>query len=182
MNEFEMAAYLDRRLQPSDRDRIERHLASCEDCRLELTQTYHILAGMRRRKWGFAGGILLATAATLLFVVRPVMVQVPEEHAAPPLRETAGIASLIGYGPSGEVATRSLRFVWGAAPNVTTYRLTVSGADGLPLWSASTLDTSVTLPDSVGLQVGRRYFWVADALLDDGATRSTGLREFQPVP
>jgi hypothetical protein len=182
VNEFEVAAYLDRQLQPSDRDRIERHLANCVDCRLELAQTHRILAGMRRRKWVVAGGILLATAAALVLVVRPVLVQTTEVTASSALRETAGSASLIGYGPSGEVALRSIRFVWGRAANATTYRLTVSGADGVPVWSASALDTSVTLPDSVRLQVGRRYFWLADALLDDGATRSTGLREFQPVP
>ncbi|MEP7327273.1 MAG: zf-HC2 domain-containing protein [Gemmatimonadota bacterium] len=182
MNEFEVAAYLDRQLPSSDRERIERHLANCVDCRLEITETSHILARGRRQRLGFAGGILLATAAALLLVMRPVMVRAPEGPVSPPLRETADIAPLIGYGPSGEVTFRSLRFVWGSAPNATAYRLTVSAADGVPVWSASTLDTIVILPDSVRLQAGRRYFWLADALLDDGATRSTGLREFQPVP
>lgn len=182
MNEFEVAAYLDRRLQPPDRERITRHLANCADCRLEISEMSYLLARVRRRRVVFAGGILLATAAALLLVVRPVMVHPAEDLASPALRETGGNASLIGYGPSGEVAFGSIRFVWGAAPSATTYRLTVSGADGVPVWSASTLDTSATLPDSVRLQVGRRYFWLADALLDDGATGSTGPREFQPVP
>jgi hypothetical protein len=75
----------------------------------------------------------------------------------------------------------SLRFVWGAVPGVATYRLTVSGADGAPVWSGSLPDTALALPDSVTLLVDQRYFWVVDALLDDGATRSTGLHEFRPV-
>jgi hypothetical protein len=56
--------------------------------------------------------------------------------------------------------------------------LTISRADAHPVWSLSSTDTVATLPDSVGLRPSERYFWVADALLSDGTTRSTGLREF----
>ena len=182
MNEFEVAAYLDRQLQPADRTRIERHLVACGECRTEIAELSHHLARGRRRRLAVAGGLLVATAAALILVIRPAGVRTPEGAASSLLREAANSAPLIGYGPGGEIALRSLRFVWAPAPNATAYRLTVSGADGLPVWSGSTLDTAVTLPDSVRLQTGRRYFWLADALLDDGATRSTGLREFQPVP
>jgi hypothetical protein len=39
----------------------------------------------------------------------------------------------------------------------------------------------VILPASVTLRAGDRYFWVADAILEDGSSRSTGLREFIPI-
>lgn len=181
MNEFEVAAYLDRRLPAPDRDRLERHLAGCEDCRQEVSEIHRILVRGRRRRRILVGGALLATAAALLLVVRPTLFAPHGDIGAPPIRDAGGSPTLIAYGPSGEAALRSLRFVWGAAPGVTTYRLTVSGEDGVTIWTGSVSDTTVFLPDSVRVQAGRRYFWIADALLQDGAARSTGLREFQPT-
>ena len=181
MNEFEVAAYLDRRLPASDRDRLERHLADCEDCRQEVSEIHRILVRGRRRRRILVGGVLLATAAALLLVVRPAVLASRGAIGTLQVRDAGSSPTLIAYGPSGEAALRSLRFVWGAAPGVTTYRLTVSGDDGVPVWTASVSDTVMILPDSVRLQAGRRYLWIADALLQDGATRSTGLREFQPT-
>jgi hypothetical protein len=73
-----------------------------------------------------------------------------------------------------------LRFVWASAPNAISYRLTLTDANGSTIWTNSGLDTVVALPDSVLLTVGARYFWVADALVSDGQSRSTELREFVP--
>ena len=63
-----------------------------------------------------------------------------------------------------------------------TYRLTVTRGDGAAVWSYSGVDTVAALPDSIVLRPGQRYLWVADALLSDGTTRSTGLREFGRAP
>jgi len=62
-----------------------------------------------------------------------------------------------------------------------TYRFTVTGSDGVAVWFRSGTDTVITLPDSIVLRPGQTYLWVADALLADGATRSTGMREFVPA-
>ena len=173
MNEFEMAAYVDRRLGPADRERVEAHLAGCAECRHEMLEVRGLLRHAARPRRLIVAASLLAAAAALVLFVRPATLA--------PVRDAGTSPVLTAYGPTGDAALASLRFVWGAVPGVATYRLTVSGPDGAPVWSGSVADTAWALPDSVTLQVDQRYFWVADALLDDGSTRSTGLHEFRPV-
>jgi anti-sigma factor RsiW len=173
IGEFEMAAYLDRRLGTADRDRVEGHLAGCAECRQEMLQVRGLLGRSARPRRLLVGASLLAAAAALVLIVRPAVIG--------PVRGDGNPSALTAYGPTGDAALASLRFVWGAVPGVATYRLTVSAADGVPLWSGSVADTVMALPDSVVLQADQRYVWFADALLDDGSTRSTGLHEFRPV-
>jgi hypothetical protein len=89
---------------------------------------------------------------------------------------------LVAYGPTGDAKRESLRFVWGSAPNVVSYRLSLTSADGAQIWSQSGVDTVASLPPTVSLRIGQRYLWVADAVTNDGSTRSTGLREFSLIP
>lgn len=173
IGEFEMATYLDRRLGAADRDRVEGHLAGCAECRQEMIQVQGLLGRSGRPRRLLLGAGLLAAAAALILIVLPASVG--------PVRSGGAPSILTAYGPTGDVPLSSLRFVWGAAPGVATYRLTVSGVDGVPLWSGSVADTVMALPDSVRLQADQRYVWFADALLGDGSTRSTGLHEFRPV-
>jgi anti-sigma factor RsiW len=183
LSEAEAAAYLDRGLSLAERDRVEDHLASCPDCRAQLMEARRILAHVRRPKRSvLIGSIAAAAAAVLIFLVRPATH--PAEQLAPAnvLRGSVEATRLKAYGPTGETPARALRFVWSAAPGVATYRLTVTRGDGATVWSQGSTDTSLALPDSVALRPHQRYFWVADALLGDGGTRSTGLREFDPVP
>lgn len=173
MNEFEMAAYVDRRLAAADRERVENHLAGCADCRREALEVRGLLRHAARPRRFFIAASLLAAAASLFLFVRPASVDQVRVGDAP--------ATLVAYGPTGEAPLTSLRFVWGAVAGVASYRLTVSGGTGAPVWSGSVADTTWALPDSVTLRADQRYFWVADALLEDGSTRSTGLHEFRPV-
>jgi anti-sigma factor RsiW len=173
MNEFELAAYVDRRLGPADRERVEGHLAGCADCRREVLEVRGLLRHAARPRRLLLGAGLLAAAAALLLMVRPANLD--------PVRDGGSTPALTAYGPTGDAALASLRFVWGAAPDVATYRLTVSGTDGAAVWSGSVADTATALPDSVILRADRRYFWVADALLHDGSTRSTGMHQFRLV-
>jgi hypothetical protein len=173
VDEFEMAAYLDRRLDAADRDRVEGHLAGCADCRQEMLEVRGLLRRGARPRRLLVGASLLAVVAALVLIVQPGGIEQVRGGGTAP--------SLTAYGPTGDASQSSLRFVWGAAPGVATYRLTVSGGDGVPVWSGSVADTVMALPDSVTLQADRRYVWIADALMGDGSTRSTGLHEFRPV-
>ncbi len=173
MKDVEMAAYVDRRLYGADRERVEAHLADCAECRKELRDVRSILRHAARPRRLLVGAGLLAAAASLLLILRPAVVD--------PVRGGGTPSALTAYGPTGDAALASLRFVWGAAPGAAAYRLTVSGADGVPVWSGSVPDTVMALPDSVSLRVDQGYVWIADALMNDGSTRSTGLHEFRPV-
>lgn len=173
MNEFELAAYVDRRLSPADRERVEGHLVDCPDCRRELVEVRGMLRSAARPRRLLLVAGLLAAAAALVIIIRPAQLE--------PLRGGGVAQGLVSHGPTGEVRSSPVRFAWGGVPGVTTYRLTLAGTDGATIWSASVADTTASLPDSVTLRAGIRYFWVADALLDDGSTRSTGLHEFRLV-
>jgi len=177
MNELEIAAYLDRRLSGVERERVESHLAGCAECREELVETHKLLRRARRPRVLFIMGAA-AAAAALTLLVGPGLLQRPTVTADSLLRHDDSPATLVAHGPLGEVRPGPLRFVWASEPRATTYRLTVAQADGQPVWTRSGSDTAVALPDSVSLTPGGRYLWVADALLDDGGSRSTGLREF----
>jgi hypothetical protein len=181
MNEYEIAAYLDRRVTAAEQERIEGHLAGCGECRQEVIQSHRLLRRIGRPKRLLLIGTLLAAAAVLVVMVRPALVAPGAEVVTPGMRDGGNGSPLVAYGPSGETALTSLHFVWSPASSATTYRLTVSRSDGVPVWSSSTADTALTLPDSVVFRVGDSYFWVVDALLSDGSTRSTGLHEFRPA-
>jgi hypothetical protein len=121
------------------------------------------------------GGAIAAAIVLVFVIVRPDSSET--DQRALMRSDTAG-EPLVAYGPIGTPNRLGLRFVWGAVPGAESYRLTVSRGDAHALWSSSGTDTVATLPDSVTLRVNERYYWVADALLSDGTTRSTGLREF----
>jgi len=173
MTDVEMAAYLDRRLSAGDRERAEAHLADCAECREEMVQGRGLLRRAGRPRRIVVGAGLLAAAASLFLFLRSPVVDPFRGGETPP--------ALTAYGPTGEVSPAALRFVWAAAPGATGYRLTISGGNGVPLWSGSVTDTVFALPDSVTLGADQRYVWIVDALLSDGATRTTGLHEFRPV-
>jgi hypothetical protein len=174
-----VAAYLDQRLPPADRTRLVRHLIVCDECRLEVSETQALLARRGHRRW-FAVAGLIAAAALLVLVLRPAVAP-SDPPSAIAIREGGSSSTLTAYGPVGEAGGDSLRLVWAAAPGATVYRVTVSAVGGRALWSASTADTSVIVPDSARLETGMVYYWVADALLANGTTRSTGLRGFEIV-
>ncbi len=179
MDTLDVARYLDRRLPAEHRARVEAHLAGCNSCRDEVVAVSGLLAHARRRR-RLVFTAPLAVAAAILLVLLPRMGN--RQNQGLELRRGASADVLTAYGPLGESASARPRFVWGAVPNVQSYRLTVSRANGTTLWSGSSADTGRSLPDSMTLHAGASYWWVADALLDDGTSRSTGVHNFRVAP
>jgi anti-sigma factor RsiW len=177
VTDTEIAAYLDRSLTPAQRDRVEDHLAACQDCRQHLLETKELLERVRRPRKLLVGGTLAAAAALVFLLVRPN----PAAMDRAVMRNDGAAVPLVAYGPIGTAPRAGLRFVWGTVAGAESYRLTVSGEDARTVWSSSGIDTLAALPDSVVLRPNERYHWVADALLSDGSARSTGLREFGVV-
>jgi hypothetical protein len=179
LTNIEMARYLDRKLSSDERDRVEAHLASCANCRELTLGSQRVLRKVQRPRRLIAVGALAAAAAVLIVIGRlePETPDVARERAP-----VANTTSLIVYGPTGSTSIANLRFAWGAAENVESYRLSLTTADGAEVWSHSGLDTTAVPPSSVSLRPAGNYFWVVDAVLKDGTTRSTGLREFSLAP
>lgn len=180
MDDLEMAAYLDHRLSGTDRERAEAHLAGCAECRADLAESYQLRRRVRRPRRLAIGSLAAATAITLL-IVRPGLDARRSSADEALLRHGADAAVIVAYGPLGETSLSPIRFVWGAQAGAASYRLTVTRSDGSAIWSHSSTDTAATLPVAIVLPTHERCLWVVDALLNDGGTRSTGLREFQLI-
>lgn len=181
MNELQIAAYLDRGLSIPDRDRLEEHLATCSECRANVLEAQALVARVRRPRKTFYGIGLIAVAAAMLLMIRPISKSPDTNTTSPLTRDIPTTGQILGYAPTGEVPVRAVRFAWAPVAGVMTYRLTVSAADGTPVWSTSINDTLAILPESIPLRSDNRYYWVVDALLSDGSPRTTGLREFGTV-
>jgi hypothetical protein len=181
VTDLEIAAYLDRGLSIVERDRMEDHLGECPECRRHVLDADELVRRVRRPRRLIIGGAVVAAAAALILVAMPSLRRSDGALENPLYRDAAASSTLIAYGPAGESRVGSLRFIWSPARGAMSYRLTVSRADGATVWTQSGRDTVATLPASITLRVGDRYFWVSDALLADGGSRSTGLREFTPI-
>ena len=158
----EVAAYLDHALSPSDRSRVEEHLAECDVCRAEVIEVAQLLrAQPRRRGWYVPLGVAAAAAAVLLLVwPRPA-----EEPALPPnYREpvVTTTAAPSAIAPRGAIIAAS-RFVWTGVPHADRYRLTVFDGTGRVVWETQTGDTAAGLPESIRLHRGASYFWKIEA-------------------
>jgi anti-sigma factor RsiW len=180
LSDSEMALYLDRGLSLEERDRIEGHLAACAECRGHALATQQVIRRSRRPRLVVASSVLAAAAVVLILIAR---VEPGNDRAAPQLRGIARAnTALIVYGPTGDAKREGLRFVWGPAAGAVSYRFSVTTTDGEQVWSRSSVDTVASLPRSVSLRSGEKYLWVADTILSDGSSRSTGLREFRLIP
>lgn len=184
MTDLELAAYLDRGLSQSDRDRIETHLASCGECRAHVVASQKTLDEQKRLPRSRAmWGALAAAALLFVLLVKPqISLRDTRQGSDIRVRGETQSSRVVTYGPRGEVSAAGLRFVWGSAGAEAVYKFSATARDGSELWSISTRDTSVALPGSVTLRAGDRYFWQVDALRPDGSTLSTGLEEFVVRP
>ena len=178
VTEFDIAGYLDRGLSQADRDRVENHLSECTECRHSVAATQHLLSRAKRPRRLLGIATIVAVAATALVVVQ---LQRPLAEREPLRAASTDGSAIVAYSPLGEVAPESIRFMWGRLPEAISYRLTVSSPDGAVVYSNSGVDTTVVLPVNVRLVPSAKYTWVADAIMKDGSTRSTGLRDFELV-
>lgn len=175
-----LAAYIDKRLDQDGRAAVVAHLADCADCRQELIDARRVLRpGRAGRVAGVAVG--LALAASLLVMVLPID-RTGAGRESSQVRSGTEPTSLVAYGPIGELISTAVELVWGSAGPNAAYRVALTMSDGTPVWRTSTSDTVAAVPDSVRLGPDATYRWWVDALLPDGTTRSTGIREFRTPP
>jgi len=178
----ELAAYLDGKLRPEERQAVERHLLVCAECRQDLAEAAELGAGPRRSTW-VTLGLPIAAAAVLAVAVIGRGDRVPPPEAGPPVLrapQPEGTRPLATVGPAdgAGVPLDSLVFRWRSAGGQVHYVLTVTDQAGDVAWTTSTSDTSVALPSGVGLRGGARYYWYVDALLEGATSSTTGVREF----
>ena len=178
-----LASYLDRRLGDEERDRLEDHLAGCDECRGRLLAATGTLRGERRRK----RTLTASGASALVVVVAGVLFLVPSSPSPdlPQLRggaadSTGGPPALeaVSPGDGTTVAAGSALLVWRSVEGVARYRITVSDPESEVVFERDVADTVVSLRSIGPLTPGEVYVWYVDALLPDGRAVTTGVRSF----
>ena len=187
----QVAAMLDRRLPDEERTTTVAHLSVCAECRHELAELQRALKATEHRpratrRWAFA---VSGAAAALLITAAPIAMRSMRQTSDPvPARATraGNIASIdasssipmVTPADGAEISpTRAL--TWRSSGVGASYVVTVQDTSGSVIWSFSLTDTSATIPSTVSLLSGRRYFWSVEARLADGASAATGARAFK---
>jgi anti-sigma factor RsiW len=180
-----IAAYVDDTLDTSSRGEADRHLAVCADCRSELAGVTDLVAGLpsparRNLNWGVVGSALLAAGLVAILVKSPA--PPPERSGATERAARPAASKLEILEPPVAGGLRNGRIVWGAVESRATYRVTVIDTTGATRWSAETTDTVATLPPSVRLETGARYYLYVEAQRSDGWSLQSGPRAFMTAP
>ena len=182
----DIAGMIDGTLPEHDRERAERHLAECDDCREELATCTRVVASsvtvpVRHFPWKN----LLPLAAGILLVVwirrpaeRPRATDVPE-RATP---STGTRIAIVSPAADATVGASSLRFSWHPMEGSMSYRVVVKDASGARVWSGDAVDTTIVLPDSVRLQPNVPYVWRVDGQRADATSAASTESGFRIAP
>lgn len=173
-----MVAYLERRLDPTERARVEAHLADCAECTAEIADVRRLsrrAASPRRRIWSYSAA---AAAAGLLLAVwiqsdwrRPGSPEFRE-----PINPAAEVPSQLA--PIG-TDTAPVTFRWSPVLGADRYRISLFDAEGSVLWEREVPGSTSVLPDSIRLTPGETYLWQVEARKGVGRWSATPLTEFR---
>lgn len=182
-----VAGYLEGAISNEETARVEAHLATCDECRREVIEVSRDLKELKRfSPWYVAGPVTAAAAiAAILFLgpkisgpdSRPVLRGTDTEAQLATTPRFQVVAPVDGTALLGDEVV----FVWRSAAPDASYRLTLTEADGQVVWSTTTSDTTVAVPTPETLLPDRIYFWYVDALLADGQSTTTGVKQFSTL-
>ena len=187
LRDTELAAFLDDGLTVAERRRVEAHIDICEACRAELVDISRATEHRRKnasvrpsRRW-WVPTIAAAGIVAVLLVPRlsPPSDVRNDATRAPFVADGEGRRRINLVSPSDDVAVPAagLVFTWHAV-TADVYRISVLTANGDPIWSAETPDTSLALPATVAVHTGEAYFWRVDAVAN-GIVATTGPHRVQ---
>jgi len=178
----EVVRYLAGTLSPSDRERVELHLSDCADCTSELVAVGRLRqadrAPMRR---------LAAVAAAAAVVAGVALLGPALWHRGPSdasrVRGTDDQAGIRIVAPTdGAILRGPANFTWHAISGATTYRISVSRADGDTVCATTSRDTTAPASLDVSRAEPGLYYWYVDVLLGDGRSIGGTVHEFQIAP
>jgi hypothetical protein len=178
----EVARHVTGTSPPAERAKVESHLAACDRCTDDVVAAWHYRGRRRVRPALLGVGIAAAAAIAGLLLLPPG--RAPSRSA--PLIRGAGADSapaLVVVAPGDRQAvSRPIVLTWRAKPDMATYKVFLAAADGDSVWAVITEDTTVSLPDSVGLTPGLVYLWYVDGLRADGRALTSGIHQFRLRP
>lgn len=183
-----IAALADGSLDPPRRAAALTHVAQCPRCRNGLTSVARTLdarevaaavAAVEGSAWARLPRVVrvavpLAAAGVVLLLAWP---SPPPSHGPQHRAPTITAAPApVPLSPMGASAT-ARRFVWTAVSGADRYRVTVYAREGTVLYEAEVPDTTVLLPDSVGVTPGLLYLWKVEARTGIGRWTPSALVE-----
>ncbi len=171
----------------AEADDVEEHLACCAACRSDLAAAVQVLRSLpKRRRWLFAAPVAAAAAIAMLLVFPSDRIEPPSDvlRSGETIADREGRLTIEAVAPApGEIlGTDSVVFVWHAIDTDAAYRITLSEENGDVVWSASTSDTTISLPSQIELMPDRVYLWYVDGLRRDIQPATTGVIEFHTSP
>jgi putative zinc finger protein len=159
----------------SEAERFEEHLFGCDRCRTELEQAMAIRAAMQEPsrasllQWRFPSVAFVAAAAAVIVVVFGLLqLRSRDQVIVQPVRgakhgELAATALVSGG---------SLSVNWNSIPGARDYTVQLFTADGSPLQSMRTSDSTASLPLG-SLPSGAPLYWRVQAIDENGVVISS---------
>jgi anti-sigma factor RsiW len=173
----EMVAYVRGRLDRSEHQRVEQHLAQCRLCANEIGDIVNLSEGRASRVRGVPLAAVAAAAAALFLVVWTGRSRLPDAPASTREEPTAGPAAPTPLSPSGSEPGRVV-FRW-----VTTgglrYRVVLFDSVGSALFENTTTDSMLALPDSLSVVPGGLYLWKVEVEVAPDRWVSSRVVEFR---
>ena len=183
----QIAAYVDHEVTLPERERIEAHLATCDECTDEVASVVRTLdtppepiKRARRPPFIAAAGIAsaLLAGALLIGLLRTQQSGDRVLRDSPAAAGEPAAVRIVSPVESEVVEPGRLEFAWRAVEADAAYNLTVTDEGGDVIWIGSSRDTAIALTSQIALSPGEDYFWYVDAILPDGRTLSSGVRTF----
>lgn len=195
LTDSEIAGFIDRGLNGSERGRVESHLAACAECRTaatEVSRMWHALApgafnpdSRKRRphlKSAFTLAGVLAASIAVVVLVRADSFETnePAVRSGTSAADVRRVIEVLAPGEATPVTPADLSFIW-RATGADLYRLSIFDERGEVVHTVATADTLVSLPEEIELEPEQLYLWRVDAMTD-GLSGSSGARKLRVVP
>lgn len=169
-----LAALVVDRLDEAERLRLLGHISSCAACDAELRLVWAAAdAGRRLGTRRFPALAIAASVVAVLLGSVAVWQALEREHDAT-LRSVPGEIALVAPVES-EHRADGIEFVWRPVPGAFRYQLELLDAEGGLVFSASSEDTVLALPDTLSLTAGEYRWWVRAVRQDGSQMRSRAL-------
>jgi hypothetical protein len=177
----QVVAYLENKLAAPERGRVQSHLADCAECASELVEVSRLRRPARPTvRW--IGSAAVAAAVVTVALVGPWHARQATGPTVPPVRGGAAVMADPVAPIEGAVVSGSPEFTWRSMPGATSYRITVSRADGDSVWTATLSDTTARPPATAAFDGSTSYYWYVDVLLADGRSIAGTAHEFRIRP
>jgi hypothetical protein len=174
----EVAAFIDRTLDPVARTAVEAHLADCPECRAEVLSVAPIAGPPPIARGRPARRVLpWLLAAAALLVVSTRLPRAPATHREAAVRSAVAPRAIA---PLGEVEAMA-QLTWSAVPGADRYHVSLFDHEGRLLWEVAVRDTTATPPPEVAASIAgpATYLWSVKARVGWERWTESGLTEFR---